>query len=95
MKSYTGTVTSIKTGKRGSYAIAVCDDVSGSITFSLNPRVWREKRRLHIGDMVTMTNVSKVRHGWRAASVRLVRPSDEQSATSNARAERPGNRSQS
>lgn len=81
---YLGSVTSVKKGKQGMYAIAVCDTVAGSVTFSLNASVWQEKkRRVRIGDKVVLKNLRRSSAGWRAMSVRLMRPEDEQS--SNAR----------
>ena len=62
-------------GQHGPYAVAK-DDRLGSVTFSLSPDVWREKRWPEPGIEVVLEDFRKKRAGWRAMSARFLRPED-------------------
>ena len=68
----------IKDGKHGPYAVATSDQIPGSITFSLDSEVWKEKEYPRSGYVVILSDVRNKRAGWRAHSARFVRPTDEQ-----------------
>lgn len=65
----------IAEGKHGPYAVARSEEL-GSITFSLDPEVWREESWPEPGICVLLSNVFKKLAGWRAGCDRFVRPSD-------------------
>lgn len=67
----------IRNGKHGPYAVARSKEL-GSITFSLNSDVEREKDWPEPGTYVMLSQVRKKRAGWRAQYWRFVEPSDEQ-----------------
>ena len=80
-KTYTGTVQNIiLDGKHGPYAVASTEEL-GYVTFSLDPKDWKEKRYPEGGSIVVLSEVSKKRAGWRANSGRFFQPSDEQLET--------------
>lgn len=68
----------ILNGKHGPYAIATSEFVVESITFSLEPEVWTEKRVPSRGVVVVLSELVKKRAGWRAMRGRFLKPSDEQ-----------------
>lgn len=74
----------VTNGKHGPYAVARSDEL-GVITFSLDPKVWEEKRWPTSGTCVVLSQVTKKRAGWRAEQGRFFRPSDQQPATSKER----------
>lgn len=63
-------------GKHGSYAIARSSEL-GSVTFSLDRKVWSETDEPERGVFVILSDVRKKRAGWRAMSARYERPADE------------------
>ncbi len=63
-------------GVHGPYAKASSEEL-GSVTFSLKPEVWQEKRQPEEGDVVILSDIRKKRSGWRAYSGRFYRPSDQ------------------
>jgi len=63
-------------GHRGPYAIAKSEEL-GSITFSLNEPVWREKDWPENGTWVALEQLIKKRAGWRAQQGRFMKPSDQ------------------
>ncbi len=67
----------ISRGPHGPYAIARSDALEGSVTFSLDSKVWQEKSWPDAGTCVILTEIRKKRAGWRAESARFVKPSDE------------------
>lgn len=69
-------------GMHGPYAVARSDEL-GSITFSLDKSVWREKSFPNEGVYVMLSDVQQKRAGWRAMRGRFVRPSDSKPATSS------------
>jgi hypothetical protein len=73
----------VKDGKHGAYAVARCEALSFSITFSLSSPVWDEKDKPEEGTFVSLSDIRKKRAGWRAMSARYVRPTDKKSAISH------------
>ncbi len=71
-------------GEHGPYAKARAKGL-GTITFSLDRKVWKESREPEEGDIVILSEVRQKRAGWRAESGRFVRPSDEIQETGEAR----------
>lgn len=66
-------------GKHGSpFAVATSEELLGSITFSLDPDVWKEKTIPQNGTFVCLSDIQLKRAGWRALNARFWRPSDEQ-----------------
>lgn len=65
----------VRNGQHGPYAVAQ-DDRLGSVTFSLTPDVWQEKRFPEAGSEVVLWDFQKKRAGWRAMSARFLRPED-------------------
>lgn len=75
--SYTVVVDKvISNGNHGPYAVGNAEDL-GLITFSLTPKVWREKEWPEPGTYVVLSQVIKKRAGWRAQHGRFLQPSDE------------------
>jgi len=72
----------IANGKHGPYAVAINENLTGSITFSLNPTVWKEKNHPEPGSMVYLSKIRQKRAGWRAEEGRFWNLSDEQSEQS-------------
>ena len=70
----------IPNGKHGPFAIATSKNLEGSITFSLEPTVWREKDWPEEGAIILLTKLRKKRAGWRAKQGRHWVVSDEQTA---------------
>lgn len=68
----------VSNGRHGPYAVATSDEMTGSITFSLDPPVWQEDDVPESGVSVLLSDLRKKRAGWRALSGRFLRPSDEQ-----------------
>lgn len=71
----------IRSGPHGPYAVARSEQLgreSGSVTFSLDPTVWHEDDWPEPGTHVVLSDIRKKRAGWRAASGRYLKPSDEQ-----------------
>lgn len=66
----------VRDGKHGSYAVATSNQIDGSVTFSLDPDVWREHSEPQEGFEVVLGDVRKKRAGWRALFARFVRPTD-------------------
>ncbi|MBI5044842.1 MAG: hypothetical protein HZC02_02865 [Candidatus Levybacteria bacterium] len=69
-------------GRHGPYAVAASRQISGSVTFSLEPTVWLESEWQEEGTVVFLSDLRLKRAGWRGKKGRFVRPSDEQSARS-------------
>jgi len=78
-------------GQHGPYAKATSEAL-GTITFSLKPSVWEEKRFPEEGTYVVLSGLIKKRAGWRADSGRFLRPSDEQPVTLTDKREKRGKR---
>lgn len=76
-------VQSVRDGPHGKFAIATCEGVEGSITFSLDKSVWQESDEPEPGSVVWLSDLRKKRAGWRAMCGRYLRPSDQQRARSN------------
>lgn len=68
----------IMDGEHGPYAVATNESLNGSVTFSLEPTVWKEKDYPEPGSVVYLTKIMKKRAGWRAKEGRYWTPSDEQ-----------------
>lgn len=68
----------IREGKHGPFAVATSDKLDGSVTFSLEPTVWKEKDWPEEGVIVILEELLKKRAGWRAKKGRFFKPSDEQ-----------------
>jgi hypothetical protein len=65
----------VRNGQHGPYAVAK-DERLGSVTFSLTPDVWQEKRLPETGSEVVLEDFQKKRAGWRAMFARFLRPED-------------------
>lgn len=77
-KSYQAVVEKvIPDGKHGPYAVARSQEL-GSVTFSLDPKVWKEDDWPEPGTCVMLSTIRKKRAGWRAKSGRYVKPSDDE-----------------
>lgn len=63
-------------GKHGPYAVAISEDFSMSITFSLNRAVWCEQGWPESGTIVVLSKLRKKKKGWRALKARYVKPED-------------------
>jgi hypothetical protein len=72
----------VRRGPHGPYAIASSENL-GSITFSLDPSVWREETWPDPGTYVILLQLRRKRAGWRAEQGRFLTPSDEQPPNSN------------
>jgi len=68
----------IREGEHGPFAVATSDQLDGSVTFSLEPTVWKEKDCPEEGMIVLLEELRKKRAGWRAKKGRFLKPSDEQ-----------------
>ena len=67
-------------GRHGPYAVMRVEGI-GTVTFSLRPPVWNEKSYPERGMYVVLSQVRKMRAGWRAMSGRFMTPSDQQTGT--------------
>ncbi len=68
----------ISDGRHGPYAVARSEKLSGSVTFSLDPKVWQGDDWPVPGTCVMLLQVRKKRAGWFANQARFVEPEDEQ-----------------
>ena len=78
-KTYVGVVGGLKSGKHDEqYAVVHPADLDedGIITFTLNPKIWKETKQPKPGDYVVMTNVHTRANGDRAESARFFTPND-------------------
>lgn len=67
----------IRDGKHGPFAVATCVRLDGSVTFSLEPTVWKEQEWPENGMVVFLGELRQKRAGWRAKYGRFWKPSDE------------------
>lgn len=75
MTYYKAKVTEVhSTGQHGPYAVAVSDDLKGSVTFSLKRPIWKAKKWPNPGDIVLLSDVRERAQGWRAMAGRFSRP---------------------
>lgn len=72
----------IENGDHGPFAVALSEDLEGSVTFSLDKSVWQESDWPNEGMIVFLGEIRKKRAGWRANYGRFWKPSDEQRAKS-------------
>jgi hypothetical protein len=72
----------IPKGNHGPFAVSTCDEIDGSVTFSLEPTVWKEDEYPEEGSMVYLGNLRQKRAGWRAKEGRFWQLSDEQTQQS-------------
>lgn len=72
----------VRDGKHGPYAISTCDEIDGSVTFSLEPTVWKGDEYPEEGSVVHLSNLRQKRAGWRAKKGRFWQLSDEQTKQS-------------
>ncbi len=63
-------------GKWGLYAVAISNDVEGSIVFSPRKPYWNEEALPQLGMVVILSDLHKRRFGWRATRGRFMRPTD-------------------
>ena len=73
-------VTSVVTkGKHGPYAVAFLESkrLKGSITFSLAPEIWSEKRQPSPGEFVALQGIHQKKGGWRSEEARFWTLSDD------------------
>ncbi len=64
-------------GKHGPFVVTLCDDVSGSVPFSLDQDVWLERVLPDLGSVVRLFDLRQKRAGWRATTARFWVPEDE------------------
>lgn len=69
-------------GKHGAFAVATSEGLNGSVTFSLEPTVWKEEEWPEEGMYVLLGKLRQKRAGWRAKTGRFFKPSDEQTERS-------------
>lgn len=69
-------VHSVRDGPHGPYAIATADGIEGSVTFLLQPPVWREKTRPEGGVHVLLKDIHLKNAGWRAGRGKYFRLGD-------------------
>lgn len=76
---FRGLVQSIVSdGKHGAYAVAICEHLSGSVTFSLKQDSWLESEWPETGSYVRLLKPLQKRAGWRANQAHLWGPLDEE-----------------
>jgi hypothetical protein len=80
---YVGAVEKIVAGHHGPYGVARIKGI-GAVTFSLGSPVWCEPGHPERGMYVVLSQVRKMRAGWRAMKGRFMRPSDQEEATPTA-----------
>lgn len=66
-------------GPHGPYAMACSEELEGSITFSLDPKVWQEDEWPEEGSIVVLSRIVEKRAGWRARCGRFSGPADKRS----------------
>ena len=71
----------IRNGRHGAYVVATCEKL-GTVTFSLQPEVWKENDVPQPGVYVMLSVFRKKRAGWRAEHGRYVKPSDQVQSSS-------------
>jgi len=75
-QKYKAVVQQTKDGHRGRFAIAITDDIEGSITFSLEKSVWEEDDEPEPGTLVVLSGLIRKQAGWRARRARFLTPDD-------------------
>jgi hypothetical protein len=83
MQETIAVVQDVLTGNHGRFVVTTSDSVVGSITFSLDEKVWQEASDPEPGEYVVLSDLRRKRAGWRAHSARHVRPDDDVLANSN------------
>lgn len=73
---YIGRVIKVDLTDADPYALAVSDEVEGTIFFLLSEEVWHEATPPVDHMMVVLEDIYLTKKGWRARSVRKVRPED-------------------
>lgn len=68
----------VSEGEHGPFAVATSEKFDGSVTFSLEPTIWKEEEWPEEGTMVYLAKLRQKRAGWRAKLARFWKPSDEQ-----------------
>ncbi len=71
----------IPEGEHGPFVVATSDQLTGSVTFSLEPSIWKEADWPEEGMYVILEKLRQKRAGWRAKAGRFFKPSDEQTET--------------
>jgi hypothetical protein len=71
---YECVVQDIRKGPHGWYAIATCNEINGSITFSCAPPVWKEDHQPTSGEIVLLSDVYQKQRGWRAGKAVAKKP---------------------
>lgn len=71
--SVVAVVQDVCDGKNGNYAVASSEEITGSITFSLDGKVWKEENDPEKGDMVVLGTVVMRKAGWRAKQLKLTK----------------------
>lgn len=85
-KKYKATVSKIfKEGPHGPYVVTNCEEL-GSVTFSLEPNVWKEEDWPEEGITVLLSQIREKRAGWRAYHARFFEPSDKHNSSKEQRA---------
>lgn len=68
----------VSEGEHGPFAVATSEKFDGSVTFSLEPTIWKEEEWPEEGMIVYLAKLRQKRAGWRAKLARFWKPSDEQ-----------------
>ncbi len=78
-----GTVQDIRDGVHGQYAVATVDEkeIGGSVTFSLQPKVWKASRLPRPGEKVYLGALTEKSAGWRSEHARHWTVTDEKLGT--------------
>lgn len=77
----------VSEGRHGPFAVATSDGLDGSVTFSLERTIWKEKEWPEEGMYVLLGKLRQKRAGWRAKAGRFFKPSDEQTERSKCMSE--------
>ena len=72
-QSFKGTVQDVVVGGRhGKYVVTTVDGIEGSVTFSLDSKVWAEGREPERGEQVCLSELTEKKGaGWRAGNARF------------------------
>jgi len=79
--------------KHGPHVIAKVPrskEIKGTITFSLNKSVWKEKRWPEPGTWVFLADIEERRAGWRALFARFWKPTDRQQLSTHTESTKQG-----
>ncbi|MEK9172974.1 MAG: hypothetical protein AAB594_00170 [Patescibacteria group bacterium] len=74
-ETFIAIVQEVIAGPHGKYAVARSDQLEGgSVTFSLDKIVWKERAEPECGSKVELSDIRGKAAGWRAHKAKFVRP---------------------